>query len=169
MWRFWSQGRQQAITWSCAEMLSASAAAAKAAADGSMWGRSVSGSEILSTSKKRLPGMRLALKSCLGSLPVVHSEMSVKLPGWRIHVASYVHSGHFWKQTDHISFNRIWTHQHWACTKWHLGPSHLDHSVCTEVRCQSQGHIEAFLGRRSSLFEHNRQITIAGGLINCSQ
>ena len=39
-----------------------------------MWGRSVLGSEILSTSKKRLPGMRLALNSCLGSLPAVHSK-----------------------------------------------------------------------------------------------
>ncbi len=68
-------GAASKVTWSSAEMLRASAAAAKAAADGSMWGRSVFWSEILSMSKKRLPGMRLALNSSLGSLPAVPHQI----------------------------------------------------------------------------------------------
>ena len=51
-------------------MSSASAAAPKAAGEGSMCGRSVSGAEILSRSKKREPGMRLPRNSSYGSLPV---------------------------------------------------------------------------------------------------
>jgi hypothetical protein len=50
---------------------SASAAAANAASDGSMWGRSDEASQTPSMSQKRAPGMRSALCSARRSRPVV--------------------------------------------------------------------------------------------------